>query len=79
MGGNMVRFVALDLVLRMIRRRLVSMAFVVEIRVTNPDDPAGYPTGLGIPAHMIADSKLCHANLQPEIGLIFYDVFSMKT
>jgi hypothetical protein len=60
MRGDMIGLVALDFVLRVIFRRTVPVALVVEILVMNPDDFAGHPPGLGIPTHMIAYGKSCH-------------------
>lgn len=59
MGRDVIRPVALDLVLRIVLRSPVPMAFIIEIRMMNPDDPARHITGFGIPAHMIADRIFC--------------------
>jgi hypothetical protein len=55
MGRDMIGFVAFDLVLGIVFRGTMRMTFVVEVPGVNGDDGPGHPTGLGIPAYMVAD------------------------
>ena len=55
MGGDTVRFVALDFVLGIGFGGVMGMAFAIEIARVHLDDLSCYVAGLGIPAHMIAD------------------------
>ena len=65
MRRNMVRFVALDFVLRIVFRRVMRMALVVEIVRVNPDDRAVDEAGLRIPGNVVADLEaLSHCRLQ---------------
>jgi hypothetical protein len=57
----MIRLVALDFVLRIIRARVVDVAFVIHILGVHSHDATGHPAGLGIPTHVIADlERVCH-------------------
>ena len=58
MRSDMIRGVALDLILGVVFRRAVGMAFVVKIACVDLDDPAMHVTGLGIPSNVIANFKL---------------------
>jgi hypothetical protein len=53
--GDVIRLVALDLVLRLILAGVVDVAFVVHILRVHFRDPATHATSLGIPGHVIAD------------------------
>jgi hypothetical protein len=53
--GYMISLVALDLVLWVILRRVVRMAFIVEIPRMHFNDGSRDTSGLGIPDDMIAD------------------------
>src|SRR5690606_36087095 len=54
-GGNVVGLVALDLVLRIVRRGAMGMPLVVEIAGVDGNDRAGHTAGLRIPRDMVAD------------------------
>jgi hypothetical protein len=58
--GNMIRLAALDLVLWIVRARMVGVAFDLEMARTHADDRAADTAGLGIPAHAIMDLKALH-------------------
>jgi hypothetical protein len=51
----MVSLGALDLILRNVRARMMSIAFVINVAPMYSDDRAADAPGLGIPAHVIAD------------------------
>ena len=53
--GDMIRLTALDLVLWIVRARMVSIAFDLELAGMHADDRAADPPRLGIPAHAIMD------------------------
>ena len=55
MQGNMIRLVAFDFVLRLVRCGVMSMPLVVQVRRMDLDNPATDMSGLGIPNHVIAD------------------------
>jgi hypothetical protein len=57
MQGDVVRLVALDLILRVILARVMSVAFVVYILSVHLHDRSADPTGFRIPAHVIANFK----------------------
>jgi hypothetical protein len=60
--GNMIRFVALDLVLGIVRARVVGIAFVVNIPDVYAHDMTTDPAGFGIPTDVVTDFEyLCHA------------------
>ena len=49
--GDMIRLAALDLVLWIIRARMVRIAFDLELACMHAGDRAADPPRLGIPAH----------------------------
>src|SRR5690242_19291574 len=53
--GDVIRFIAPDLVLRFVLAGAVRVSLVIEILCVNLDDPAAHLPGLRIPAHVIAD------------------------
>jgi hypothetical protein len=57
----MIGFVALDLVLRIVRARVMDIAFVVHVPCVHAHDAAADPPSFGIPAHVIAGFEyFCH-------------------
>jgi hypothetical protein len=58
--SDMIRFVAFDLVLWIVRARVVDMAFVVNIPGVHAHDAATDPAGFGIPADVITDLEYLH-------------------
>ena len=58
MHGDVVGAVALDLVLRVIFAGMAWMSLVLCIASVGLDNPAAHVSGFGIPANVIADSKL---------------------
>jgi hypothetical protein len=56
----MLCFIALDLILRVIRARVMCVALVVNVFGVHPYDFPADPTDLGIPAYVIADFKIFH-------------------
>src|SRR5699024_3821009 len=56
-GGDVIGLVALDLVLRFLRRSTATVALVVEVGgVDLRDGPRDLP-GLGVPSHMVTDRE----------------------
>lgn len=55
MHCDVIRLIALDLILRSIRGRVMDVALVVHVPCMHPHDMAADPTSLGIPGYMIAD------------------------
>jgi len=53
--GDMLGLAALDLVLRIVRARMVGVAVDLELAGMHADDRAADATGLGIPAHAIVN------------------------
>jgi hypothetical protein len=53
--GDMIGLAALDLVLWIVRARMVGIAFDLELASMHADDRAADTAGLGIPAHAIMD------------------------
>ena len=61
MQSDVIGLVALDLILRIVRARVMDIAFIVHVLCVHPHDTAAHPAGFGIPAHVIADLEcLCH-------------------
>jgi hypothetical protein len=60
--SDMIRFVAFDLVLWIVRARVVDIALVVNIPRVHAHDATADPAGFGIPADVITDLEyLRHA------------------
>jgi hypothetical protein len=57
MQGDMIGLVAFDLILRILRARVMDVTLVVHVFPVHALDGAAHPAGLGIPAHVIADLK----------------------
>jgi hypothetical protein len=55
MHGDVVRFIAFDLILRFIRAGVVRVSLVVDVVCMDLDNPAADMSRLGIPGNMIAD------------------------
>ena len=55
MHGDMVGFIALDFILRLIRTGVMSVSFVADIPRMHLDNLAADASGFGIPAHVVAD------------------------
>lgn len=53
--GDVIRLAALDLVLWIVRARMVGVAFDLEMARVHADDRAADTAGLGIPTHAIMD------------------------
>jgi hypothetical protein len=51
--GDVIGFVAFDLVLRIIIARMMDIAFVVHVSCVHPHNETTDPTGFGIPTHVI--------------------------
>lgn len=61
----MIRLVALDLILWIVRAGVVDVAFVIHVFGMHPHDPTGDPARFGIPAHVIAELETsCHSATQ---------------
>ena len=58
--GDVIRLAALDLVLWIVRARMVGVAFDLEMAPMHADDRAADTAGLGIPAHAIMDLEALH-------------------
>jgi hypothetical protein len=64
MGRDMVRLVALDLILRVVSRGVMPVSLIVEVAGMNFDNLSGHATGLRIPAYVISDLEfLLHLKL----------------
>jgi hypothetical protein len=55
MEGDVVRFIALDFVLRLNLTRVMGVAFVVHVFGVHSHNPAADPAGFRIPADVIAN------------------------
>jgi hypothetical protein len=53
--GDVIGLVALDRVLRIIGAGMVDLALAVHVIAVHADDAAAHPTGLRVPADVIAD------------------------
>lgn len=63
-GGDMVRFIAFDFVLRIVFSGVMGMPLIVKIARVDFDDRPGYAARLRVPAHVIADlERLRHLQL----------------
>ena len=76
MEGDVIGLVALDLLLRIVRARVVRMALVVDVLGVHAQDTAAHPAGLGIPADVIAAVEgfgggFSHGGTMPERGGLF--------
>src|SRR5262249_31227717 len=59
--SDVIGLVALDLVLRIVRARMMDVALVAHVGRVDPYDTAADPASFGIPAYVIADlESLCH-------------------
>ena len=56
--GDMIRLAALDLVLWIVRIRMVRIAFELELARMHTDDRAADTSSLGIPAHAIMNLEV---------------------
>ena len=57
MQGDVIGLVALDFILRIIRRSTVNVAFIIDGSFMHFDDFSAHTSGFRIPAHVIADFK----------------------
>jgi hypothetical protein len=57
MRGDMVRFIALDFILRLIGTGVMRVPLIFEVSCMHLDNPAADASGLGIPGDVVADSK----------------------
>jgi hypothetical protein len=55
MHRDMVRLVAFDFILRFIRVGMMRVSLVVDVLCMDLNNPAVGTSGLGIPAHVVAD------------------------
>jgi hypothetical protein len=55
MHGDMVGFIALDFILRLLGIGVAGVSFVVDIPCMHSDNRTADATGLGIPADVVAD------------------------
>lgn len=61
MHGDVVRLIALDLVLRIVLARVMGVTLVVHIPRMHPNDMASDPASFGIPGYVISTlESLCH-------------------
>ena len=58
MHGDMVRFIAFDLVLWLVLAGMVRVPLVIHVRRMDLDNPAADVSGLGIPGDVIADFEV---------------------
>jgi hypothetical protein len=65
----MIRLVALDLKLWIVRAGVMDVAFVIHVFGMHPHDPASDPARFGIPAHVVADLQTsCHRAAQEPLA-----------
>ena len=55
MHRDMVRLIAFDFILRLIRVGVMRVSFVVDVLCMDLNNPAADTSGLGIPGHVVAD------------------------
>src|SRR3546814_9288653 len=84
-GGDVVGPVAFDLVLRIIRRRVMSVTLVIEVAVVDFHDRAADVAGFRIPGDVIADFQSAghvrseeHTSELQSLMRISYAVFCLK-
>lgn len=64
MCGDVIGTVALDRILRIVRRRVVGIALVVKVACMNRNDRSRNPARFGIPANVVTDIEtLSHVDL----------------
>jgi hypothetical protein len=68
MQGNVIGFVTLDFVLRLIFARVVGVAFEVNISRVHLDDGAADAPSLRIPGHSIANLEPFHHDGLPSVS-----------
>lgn len=59
MGGDVIRRVTFDFILRILLARVVCIAFENEVLCVHLDDRAADMTCLGIPGHVVTDFESC--------------------
>ena len=65
----MICLVALDLVLRIVGRRVMNVAFVIDVSRMNSHDPPSNAPGFRVPTHVIADFEpIRHRDLSEKLG-----------
>jgi len=69
MQRNMVRFVALDFILRVIWRRVVIISFKLHDLPMHPNNRAGDPSRFGVPRNVIANCKLAPVQIVHGYGV----------
>lgn|SRR6185312_203829 len=63
--------VALDLVLRIVGRRVMNVAIVIDIARMNSHDPSSNSPGFRVPTHVIADFEpVRHRDLSEKFGAL---------
>jgi hypothetical protein len=61
MQGDMIRPVALDLILGVVRAGVMDVALVIDVLDMHSHDMTGNAAGLGIPAYVVTDFETaCH-------------------
>jgi len=55
MQGDMIRPVALDLILRVVRAGVMDVALVIDVLRMHSHDTTGNAAGLGIPAYVVTE------------------------
>jgi hypothetical protein len=68
--GYVIGFVAFDLILGIIIARMMDVAFVVYVTRVHPHNETTDPTGLGIPADVIADLECLSHGMSPGSALV---------
>lgn len=75
MHCDMVGFVALDFILRVVRTGVMCISLIVDVPCMYPNNCAADPSCFRIPGHVVSDFKrLCHYNLSP--AFVFLDNLS---
>jgi hypothetical protein len=59
MRRNMIRFITFDFILRIFRRRVMRVTFVIKVTSMYFDDCAGNPSRFGVPAYLITHFEFC--------------------
>lgn len=71
MHGDMIRFIALDFILRIVATGVMRVSLVIHILRMDLDNPAADQPGLGIPGNMIAGfESFCHIIPESAMGAL---------
>jgi hypothetical protein len=61
MQSNVIRFIALDFIVRLVLARMMDVSFIIYVFRVDLDDPSTDSSCLRVPCNVIANTKLfCH-------------------